>query len=205
MAENDTIGKLIRTERKKQGLTMEQLGKKMGMSGSLVGRYERDEENPKIETVERFANALDVTVTALYPDGFYSDEVYVLMHSNSTSFQARLLRAIDELGALVALKAYENGGHTVEDMNTWQDELISEVSAGYNIPPETLRKHAGHYVECNCFDTDMVDMSDFSEAGRQVIKILDKLNKAGQEAALRHLQELAQIPVYQNKATPGGE
>ena len=44
---------------------MEALGQKMGISGSLVGRYECDEENPKIETVMRFARALNVFITDL--------------------------------------------------------------------------------------------------------------------------------------------
>ena len=40
---------------------MEQFGQKMGISGSLVGRYERDEENPKPETIRKFAEALGVS------------------------------------------------------------------------------------------------------------------------------------------------
>ena len=42
--QDKTIGQRIREERKRQGLTMAQLGEKMGISGSLVGRYERGED-----------------------------------------------------------------------------------------------------------------------------------------------------------------
>lgn len=63
-----TIGQRIRRERKRQGLTMAQLGERMGISGSLVGRYERDKENPKIETIKRFADALDIPISELCPD-----------------------------------------------------------------------------------------------------------------------------------------
>ena len=81
---NKTIGQRIREERKRQGLTMAQLGEKMGISGSLVGRYERNEENPKIETVERFANALGVLVSSLYSDPEEAYDVeYRLINSNS--------------------------------------------------------------------------------------------------------------------------
>lgn len=62
-----TFGRLLRMERKRQGLTAQMLGEKMGISGSLVARYERDGQNPKIKTVERFASALDVPVSCLYP------------------------------------------------------------------------------------------------------------------------------------------
>lgn len=63
---------------------MEALGQKMGISGSLVGRYERDEENPKIETVMRFARALNVLVQDLYPEGMYADDVQAYIKSKMT-------------------------------------------------------------------------------------------------------------------------
>ena len=55
-----TIGEAIRQERKKQKLSMAELGSRMGISGSLVGRYERGEENPKLGTIMRFADALNM-------------------------------------------------------------------------------------------------------------------------------------------------
>ena len=54
------IGAAIRKQRKAQGLTLEALGEKMGISGSLVGQYERGVVNPKYETILRFAEALNV-------------------------------------------------------------------------------------------------------------------------------------------------
>ena len=39
---------------------MAELGSRMGISGSLVGRYERGEENPKLGTIMRFADALNM-------------------------------------------------------------------------------------------------------------------------------------------------
>ena len=35
------IGEAIRNQRKNQGLTLNELGQRMGISGSLVGQYER--------------------------------------------------------------------------------------------------------------------------------------------------------------------
>ena len=47
MGMTENFGFRVRETRKKQHLSMEQLGQKMGISGSLVGRYERNEEHPK--------------------------------------------------------------------------------------------------------------------------------------------------------------
>ena len=45
--QSKTIGSAIREERKKQRLTLNELGNRMGISGSLVGQYERGVVNPK--------------------------------------------------------------------------------------------------------------------------------------------------------------
>lgn len=59
--QSKSIGASIREQRKKQKLTLNELGLKMGISGSLVGQYERGVVNPKYETIMRFAKALNTT------------------------------------------------------------------------------------------------------------------------------------------------
>lgn len=64
------IGEAIRKQRKIQGLTLNELGEKMGVSGSLVGQYERGVVNPKYETIIRFADALGVEPKELLGNAF---------------------------------------------------------------------------------------------------------------------------------------
>lgn len=201
---NKTIGQRIREERKRQGLTMAQLGEKMGISGSLVGRYERDEENPKIETVERFADALGVLISSLYsdPEEAYNVE-HRLINSDSESFQARLLRAIEDFHVEISYEGHVHGSLTAEEANKLRDEFLPRIAKFYDIPEEILKENTGEFQECH--DFDMVEMANFSESGQQAILILETLNEAGQAAALRHLQELAQIPAYQATPQPAGE
>lgn len=107
-----TIGQLIRQERKKQGLTMAQLGEKMGISGSLVGRYERGEENPKIKTIERFANALGLSLNELISDVNYlscEDTERWLYFFSAMKVQAivRDLEQIEQNGTVEDLFAFK--------------------------------------------------------------------------------------------------
>lgn len=60
-----TIGERIKTTRKAQGLSQQQLGKLLGVSSSMIGQYEIGHRNPKLETLERIADALSVTVPYL--------------------------------------------------------------------------------------------------------------------------------------------
>lgn len=54
------ICEAMRKQRKIQGLTLDQLGEKLGVSGSLVGQYERGAANPKYETVVKISKALNL-------------------------------------------------------------------------------------------------------------------------------------------------
>jgi transcriptional regulator with XRE-family HTH domain len=51
--------------RKKKGLSQADLGKMIGTSGDVVGRYERGDISPSVEVVSKIADALEVSVDYL--------------------------------------------------------------------------------------------------------------------------------------------
>ena len=51
--------------RKKKGLSQAELGKMIGTSGDVVGRYERGDISPSVEVVSKIADALEVSVDYL--------------------------------------------------------------------------------------------------------------------------------------------
>ena len=51
--------------RKKKGLSQAALGKLIGTSGDVIGRYERGDIKPSIEVVAKIADALEVSVDYL--------------------------------------------------------------------------------------------------------------------------------------------
>ncbi|WP_270588766.1 helix-turn-helix domain-containing protein [Faecalibacillus intestinalis] len=56
-----TVGENIKKIRKEKGLTQKELGKLCGMSEAQIGQYENGLRNPKMETLEKIANALDIS------------------------------------------------------------------------------------------------------------------------------------------------
>jgi transcriptional regulator with XRE-family HTH domain len=60
-----TLGENITAERKKKGISQNELGKAVGTSGDIIGRYERDEVKPSIEVVIKIADTLDVSIDYL--------------------------------------------------------------------------------------------------------------------------------------------
>lgn len=57
---NMNYGENIKKIRKEKGLTQKQLGKKLGISQAAIGQFESNKTNPKMETLRRIANALEV-------------------------------------------------------------------------------------------------------------------------------------------------
>lgn len=57
--------KFLRTQKK---LTQKQLGDLCNIAESTIRRYELGLLNPKKETIEKIANALDVPISQIYPD-----------------------------------------------------------------------------------------------------------------------------------------
>ena len=59
------IGERITTAREAKGLTMEELGKQIGVGKSAICRWENNQRLPRLEHLFRLSVALDVDITDL--------------------------------------------------------------------------------------------------------------------------------------------
>ena len=57
-----TLGQRITDLRKKNKMSQSDLGKRVGTSGDIIGRYERDEVKPSIEVASKIADELNVSL-----------------------------------------------------------------------------------------------------------------------------------------------
>lgn len=58
-------GDMIRKYRTEKGLTQKKLGELCGIADSNIRKYESGNQNPKIETLQKIANALRIPVNRL--------------------------------------------------------------------------------------------------------------------------------------------
>ena len=65
-----TSGEIIKKIRTQKGWTQKQLGEKCGIADSAIRRYELGGANPKIETIQKIADALDVPISSLIAGRF---------------------------------------------------------------------------------------------------------------------------------------
>ena len=68
-----TFGQKLASCRKEQRLSQAEIGKRSGVNGDIVGKYERDEIKPSIDTAAKIADALNVTIDFLAKDGEYQN------------------------------------------------------------------------------------------------------------------------------------
>ena len=59
------LGEQLMLLRKKKGLSQAALGKVIGTSGDVIGRYERELMTPSIEAIIKLADALEVSIDYL--------------------------------------------------------------------------------------------------------------------------------------------
>lgn len=63
------FGEKMTLIRKQKKLSQAELGKLSGINGDIVGKYERNEMKPSIETAKKLANALEVSLDYLVGEG----------------------------------------------------------------------------------------------------------------------------------------
>ena len=64
----EEVGKRIRTVRKTKGITQEQVGEKADLNYKFIGKIERGEVNPSIETLSAIADALNISLSQFFAE-----------------------------------------------------------------------------------------------------------------------------------------
>lgn len=104
-----TIGEQIQKARKAQSLSQKDLGEMLGVSASMIGQYENNLRRPKLETLVKIADALQVNpadldeslTISLGSDVMYQqpDGSFVTVDSQSElGHAASILTGLNEVG-----------------------------------------------------------------------------------------------------------
>ena len=71
-----SIGKNIKILRESKGLTQDELGKKIGVSGKTVSSWELETKTPRMGAIQRLADFFDVTKSEIIEDDDDSIDIY---------------------------------------------------------------------------------------------------------------------------------
>ena len=166
-----TTGELIKSARKSAHITQKKLGEKLGVAYQTVAQWENDLRNPKLDTLQRIAAALDIPVTELMDDwGIIDTEDGDTMTTGEMIKAARRKAGLtqkqlgERLGVSESAIAQHESGQRVPKLDTLQ-----HIAAALGIPVTEL------IDDWNAIDTEGV----VENAGRRV-KTMAEQEKGGQ-------------------------
>ena len=119
-----SIGENIRRARIEKGITQRELGERLGgISQQQIGQWENGNKNPKLETVHRIANALQVDISEIYTD-FAIFKNRVVKNSPALSAAKRIGILEDDLFEDLEQR------HIIEELDITEDkqELLFEYN-----------------------------------------------------------------------------
>lgn len=76
MKEITFYGDLIKKLRKENGFTQQQLAEKSGISEISIRKYETHERTPKLETIKKLSNALNVPLSTFVSEDVINKDFY---------------------------------------------------------------------------------------------------------------------------------
>lgn len=195
-----TTGELIREARKKKGLTQRELGELLGMSDVGVAQWEKGLRNPRLETRQRIAKALDIDVTALMSDS-EKEDYFDLFGTEQERVGFALVKLKERMEVRVRELREYGGIATPARRRAWALELAKELAENYHVKEESILKEIGldDLPEESIAEISLAD--DYQEVGENqiadsIVHLLMSMNSTGCKAALRHIQELSKIPDY---------
>lgn len=78
-------GQLIAKLRKQKGLTQEQLGKKLNVSYQAVSKWENNQSEPSLETIEKLADVFGITISQFFEMANMDEGEIVISNIDKTS------------------------------------------------------------------------------------------------------------------------
>lgn len=104
---NKIIGERIRNIRKERGLTQEELAFRASLHTTYIGQLERGEKNATLESIEKVATALNITLEELFKflqvsvddenENLIFNKIYILLHNRTFEDKNKILNLIEEL------------------------------------------------------------------------------------------------------------
>ena len=97
------IGQRIRKKKKKKGLSQEKLAELAGCHPAYIGQLERGEKNATLESVEKIASAMDISLSELFDklgksgSNNIAAKCYDLVASKNEAEQKQLYKMLQEM------------------------------------------------------------------------------------------------------------
>ena len=131
-----TTGQYIKRARQKAGMTQAQLAEKLGIPYQSIGQWDRDVRNPKLDTLKRIADALNISIQELAGIPKWVDEKNIWELPDISTQEKKTSDEVQEW--LDLLKELRSASHLVSDVNLSEKMLVYIIDSLSSFTPEGL-------------------------------------------------------------------
>ena len=111
--------KMLRDLRRARGMTMKELGEKVGVAESTISQYETGRRDPDFETLLKLAEQFDVSVDYLIRGKIYNGEIAEKMDESIRERFARNLTSIAKLKGITQAEIVKQTGCSSSTVSEW--------------------------------------------------------------------------------------
>ena len=120
-----TVGERIKKIRLEKGLTQKQLSEKCGIDSANLRKYESGQQNPKTETLNRIADALEVDILTLTDISIPPHLIHAFCEKMKNIIESDCVNEVDnQLNNLEILNKFTS---KTTDFSKYQARIISEL------------------------------------------------------------------------------
>ena len=171
-------GEKIKKLRRAKMLTQRKLGELCKIDEANIRKYENGKLNPSLPTIRKIAAALEVSISELVDDwGRYSPDEITTDVTNEDIYKAsqKLIQKLERISE-------SNGKLNQVILESKLDTLVNLVK------------------ESSALNTAFKD-AHLEEYSAKMTELLEMLNDAGREEAVKRVTELTQINIYKDLAS----
>ncbi len=156
-----TVGENIKRIRKEKGLTQKELAQKCGILYQTLGKYERGLLNPKIDTIKKIANALEVEGLELISldaaEGLFVEGIFDVIEEVTKDEEVKYYRELNKREILFIyeligeyFKRYEKYPVNLNDtngLNIFMDKKLREYKTLSNEELKAIENDVLNYLD----------------------------------------------------------
>lgn len=176
------IGRNIQQLRKEQGLTLDVLSEKSGVSKAMLSQIESEKVNPTVATVWKISQGLNVEINSLLDGGEPGRQFHVLRHKEITSLETdeaglhmKVLSPVSMVEDLeMYLLTFEAGGQLNSGAHFPKTEeyvTVIEGTVKITAGDNTTVLHSGDFASYHCdIDHSMENIGEGPATAHLVVR-----------------------------------
>lgn len=187
-----TIGERIKKARKDAHLTQKQLANKLNVSYVNIAQWENGRRNPKIETLQNLAKALNVSI------GYLQRYEEIDAHQIVTFLKNRDYEAVANFIDVPENTIFRLSDEDYRELQNITKDTLNNADLEINEIDSLLNENK---AQINIISS-LICLRVNETVAHNLIEFFLKLNANGQEIAVERVEELTKIPDYQKDKTP---